>query len=84
MGKKTFGEIRKDILLSLNENIECTINFISTDTSINWRTVESHLVYLVGRGYAKEVFTSNYVRILRLTDKGQALSLLLVDGDVAI
>lgn len=84
LGKRTFSEIRKDILNSLESNCEMSINSISRDTDVNWRTVEKHLVYLVGRGYAKEVFTSAYVRIISLTDKGKALAIMLESEDIAI
>lgn len=69
-GKRKFKEIRSDILKSLS-NGQNTINHISNQTDINWKTVENHLVYLSGRGLASEVFSSEYVRIFELTEEGK-------------
>jgi predicted transcriptional regulator len=68
--KRTFIEIRNSILLSLASG-QKTINQISVETQINWRTVDRHLVYLIGKGWVKEVFSSSYVRILELTAFGK-------------
>ncbi|MBI2660396.1 ArsR family transcriptional regulator [Candidatus Woesearchaeota archaeon] len=68
--KRTFIEIRNSILLCLAEG-QKTINQISCETGINWRTVDRHLVYLIGKGWVREVFTSSYVRILELTAFGK-------------
>ncbi len=68
--KRSFIQIRKRILSELLEG-ERTINELSIRTNTNWRTVESHLVYLVGRGLIKEVFSSEYVRIFRITELGK-------------
>ena len=68
--KRTFIEIRNSILLSLASG-QKTINQISVETQINWRTVDRHLVYLIGKGWVKEVFRSSYVRILELTAFGK-------------
>ena len=69
-GKRTFYEIRDIILQSLSDG-QKTINQISRITKIGWKTVESHLVYLFGKRLAKEVFTSDFVRIIELTDEGK-------------
>jgi predicted transcriptional regulator len=69
-GKRTFEEIRKDILNSLSHG-QNTINHISNQTDINWKTVENHLIYLIGRGLVIEVFSSDYVRIFELTEDGK-------------
>ncbi|MBW2984419.1 ArsR family transcriptional regulator [Candidatus Woesearchaeota archaeon] len=69
-GKRTFKEIRRDILKFLS-NGQNTINHISNETGINWKTVENHLIYLIGRGLANEVFSSEYVRIFELTEEGK-------------
>jgi len=82
--KRTFGEIRREILLALSSSNECSINFLSRTCGTNWRTVEKHLVYLVGRGYAKEIYSSSYVRILKATERGQAIATILEEGDIAI
>ena len=69
-GKRTFEEIRRDILKFLS-NGQTTINHISNQTDINWKTVDNHLVYLIGRGLVNEVFSSEYVRIYELTEDGK-------------
>ena len=69
-GKRTFQKIRKDILKSLSAG-QNTINHISNETDINWKTVENHLIYLIGRGLVNEVFSSEYVRIFELTEEGK-------------
>ena len=48
-----------------------TINQISSETEINWKTVENHLVHLVGKSLVREAFTSSYVRIFELTAFGK-------------
>ncbi|MBI2558342.1 ArsR family transcriptional regulator [Candidatus Woesearchaeota archaeon] len=68
--KRTFIEIRNSILLSLASG-QKTINQISGETQVNWKTVERHLVYLVGRGWAREAFSSAYVRVFELTAFGK-------------
>ena len=68
--KRTFRELRFIILLTLLSGQQTT-NQISIRTSINWRTVESHLTFLVGKGLVNEVFKSEYVRIFKLTEQGE-------------
>ena len=68
--KRTFIEIRNSILLCLAEG-QKTVNQISIETQINWKTVDRHLIYLIGKGWAREVFSSSYVRILELTAFGK-------------
>ncbi len=68
--KRTFAEIRNYILLSLASG-QKTINQIASETGINWRTVDNHLVYLLGKILVKEVFRSSYVRIFELTSFGK-------------
>ena len=70
MEKRRFGDIRKNILLSLAGQRN-TINDISKKTKTNWKTVENHLNYLRGRGLVNEAFSSEYVRIFELTPEGQ-------------
>jgi predicted transcriptional regulator len=71
ISRRTFSTLRNSIMLALSKGTK-TINQISTETGINWRTVELHLTYLVGKGLAKEVFNSSYVRIYALTELGKA------------
>ena len=68
--KRTFIKIRNSILLCLASG-QKTINQISNETQINWKTVERHLVYLIGKGWAREAFSSAYVRIFELTAFGK-------------
>ncbi|MBI2653054.1 ArsR family transcriptional regulator [Candidatus Woesearchaeota archaeon] len=68
--KRTFVEIRNSILLSLASG-QKTINQISSETQINWKTVERHLIYLIGKGWVREAFSSAYVRIFELTAFGK-------------
>ncbi|MBI3035255.1 ArsR family transcriptional regulator [Candidatus Woesearchaeota archaeon] len=68
--KRTFIEIRNSILLSLASG-QKSINQISSEAGINWKTVERHLVYLIGRGWAREVFSSAFVRVFELTAFGK-------------
>ena len=68
--KRTFDEIRNSILLSFASG-QKTINQISSDTQINWKTVDNHLVHLVGKRLVREAFSSTYVRIFELTAFGK-------------
>ena len=70
MEKRSFAYIRKVILTSLLAD-NTTINSISKSSKINWKTCENHLVYLCGRGLVTEVFSSDYVRMFQLTNKGK-------------
>ncbi len=67
--KRTFNELRIMILIALSSGQQTT-NQISVKTGINWRTVESHLTFLVGRGLVSEVLRSEYVRIFKITGQG--------------
>jgi len=69
MSKKTFSELRDSILLNFGENKK-TINQIASETGINWKTVERHLTYLMGKKLVVEVFNSPYVRIFALSEVG--------------
>ena len=68
--KRRFTDLRSSILLCLASG-QKTINQISNETQINWKTVERHLVYLIGKGWAREVFSSAYVRVFELTAFGK-------------
>lgn len=67
--KRTFLEIRDIILLTLGSGKK-TINQISSESGINWRTVEKHLTFLIGKKLVSEIFSSEYVRIFELTSQG--------------
>ena len=68
--KRRFIEIRNSILLSLASG-QKTINQISSEAQVNWKTVDRHLIYLTGKGWVREVFSSAYVRIYELTAFGK-------------
>tara|TARA_Y100000310_G_scaffold345591_1_gene467005 strand:- start:5550 stop:5876 length:327 start_codon:yes stop_codon:yes gene_type:complete len=68
--KRSFDKIRTNILLNLSKG-QKTLNQISKETGINWKTVDNHIVYLVGRGLVTEVFKSSFVRIYELSEEGK-------------
>lgn len=70
MKKRKFSELRHSILNFLKKKKLSTLNNISRSTGINWKTVDNHLIYLIGKGFVKEVFSSPYVRIFKITEKG--------------
>jgi len=67
--RRTFDQIRVLILKTLEQKRK-TINQIAKDIDVNWRTVDNHLSFLSDKDLIKEVFTSEYVRIFDITDKG--------------
>lgn len=68
--KRTFSIIRNMILFELYKG-EKTINQVAINTNINWKTVEKHLVHLVGKKQAQEIFTSKFVRIFGISELGK-------------
>lgn len=68
--KRTFVELRLRILIALADSNR-TINDLSVRTGINWRTVELHLTYLLGKKFVEEIFSSQYVRIFGITARGR-------------
>jgi predicted transcriptional regulator len=68
--KRRFSDIRDLILKNLYTGRK-TVNQISSETGINWKTVDNHLIYLVGKGMAQVVFSSQYVKIFELTEMGK-------------
>ena len=68
--KRTFDIIRLLILHSL-VNGQRTLNQLSNDSGINWKTVDNHIIYLLGRGFVTEVYFSKYVKIVEITQKGK-------------
>jgi len=79
--RRTYDEIRGLILSSLCEK-QKTINQIAKDVEVNWKTVENHLTYLAGKQLITEVFSSEYVRIFSITQRGKA-RLETLDQDVS-
>ncbi len=68
--KRTFYELRQLILRELSTG-QRTINRLSKNTGINWRTASEHLEFLEKNGDVAEVVSSEYVRIFRLTEQGE-------------
>ncbi|MBI4450817.1 hypothetical protein HY642_02495 [Candidatus Woesearchaeota archaeon] len=70
MPKRTFSALREHLVATLGDGRK-TVNQLASDAGINWRTVDNHLIYLVGTGLVREVFSSPHVRIVELTEKGK-------------
>lgn len=71
-GKRTFSELRRKILITLSYGRK-TINQVAQETGINWKTVEKHLTYLLGKKAIDEVYSSDYLRIFDLNEKGKGM-----------
>lgn len=70
MVKRKFADIRNLLLLQLAKG-KTTINNLSGISGVNWKTAENHLTFLIGKGLAREVFSSPYARIFEITEKGK-------------
>lgn len=68
--KRTFYELRNEIVISLSKG-KMTINQLALDSGINWKTVEKHLTHLIGKKLVAEIFSSEYVRVFELSDRGR-------------
>ena len=68
--KRLFKDIREAILKNLATGRK-TINQISSESDINWKTVSNHLTYLMGKKLVVEAFSSPYVRIFELAEEGE-------------
>ncbi|MEK6822746.1 MAG: ArsR family transcriptional regulator [Nanoarchaeota archaeon] len=68
--KRRFSTLRLLILKGLKTG-QKTVNQLAGDVGINWRTVDNHIVHLVGRGLVAPVFVSPYVKIYQITDAGR-------------
>jgi predicted transcriptional regulator len=68
--KRKFDEIRIRMLKTLSSNKQQTMNELANNSGLCWRTVKSHIIYLKGKGWAKEVLITPYVRIFEITEKG--------------
>ena len=67
--RRTHAELRHHILKSLQDSKK-SIHEISTDSGINWKTVELHLTFLKGKEYVAEVFRHHQLRIFEITKLG--------------
>lgn len=63
--KRTFKEIRELILKDFSKG-QRTVNEIAQSTGLTWRTVDNHIIHLIGKGLVEPVFISEYVKIYRL------------------
>jgi predicted transcriptional regulator len=79
MKKRTFSELRFLILSSLLSGQQTT-NQLSIKSGINWKTVEAHLTFLIGKGMVREVLKSEYVRIFDLTSDGRKYAAAIIGG----
>jgi len=75
--KKSFEEIRIRMIKTLAENKKQTLNELAKNSGLCWRTVKTHIIYLKGKGLAKEVLDTPYVKIFEITEKGEEESKLL-------
>ncbi|MBI2176548.1 hypothetical protein HYU40_04370 [Candidatus Woesearchaeota archaeon] len=78
--RRTFRELRQAILIALLSGQQTT-NEISIGTGINWRTAETHLTFLVNKGFVAEVVKLEYVRIFNLTPIGEEHARFLAQKD---
>lgn len=69
MGKRRYKEIRISLLRGLAGG-QKNLNELSKVAKVNWRTTRNHMIYLVGIGYAKMVFSSPQVKIYEITQRG--------------
>ena len=67
--KRSFFNIRKALLRNLAQG-QHNLRTLSLSSKVNWRTTRNHMIYLVGMGYAREVFSSAQVRIFEITQQG--------------
>jgi len=72
MAKRSFDNIRNSILFSLDTG-EKTVNEIARTTNINWRTVDHHLTYLLGRGMVEKTLDTAYAKIFALSEDGKGI-----------
>lgn len=68
--KRTFSYLRHLILISMVKGPQ-SINQVSNLSGINWKTVENHMVHLMGKGLVKIAYNTPYIKIYDLTDDGK-------------
>lgn len=67
--RRSFADIRFDLLQAISTG-RTTVNDLSKRTEINWKTVDNHLIYLCGRGWAEKVYDSPNIKIFDITQEG--------------
>jgi len=65
--KRSFKDIRELIRKDLEQG-EKTVNQIASSTGLTWRTVDNHIIYLIGKGFVEPVYISKYVKIYKLRE----------------
>ena len=65
--KRKFEELRAQILRELKKG-ERTVNQLAKAAKTNWRTIDKHITFLVGKGKVEPVLQTRYVRIYRLAE----------------
>ena len=40
-------------------------------SGVNWKTTNNHIIYFIGKGYAKEVYSNIRIKIYKITDEGR-------------
>ncbi|PIY60355.1 hypothetical protein COY95_02205 [Candidatus Woesearchaeota archaeon CG_4_10_14_0_8_um_filter_47_5] len=68
--RRTYREIRERLLYSLALGQQ-TIRSLSQSAGVNWDTTRNHLIYLMGKEWARQVLALPYVRIYEITEKGR-------------
>jgi glycogen synthase len=68
--RRGYEHIRGLILLTLTQG-PTTVNKIANETGINWKTVDNHIIHLLGKGHITTVFKSAYVKIYTTTSEGE-------------
>jgi len=63
--KRKFEVLRAQILKQLKKG-DKTVNELATAIKTNWRTIDKHITFLVGKGKVEPVIQTKYVRIYRL------------------
>lgn len=69
MTKRTFEVLRNKLLRTFVTG-QKTVNQAASEAGINWRTVNNHITFLLGKGYLKPIFVSQYVKIYEITEEG--------------
>lgn len=72
--RKTYPQIRQLILDAFGPG-ERTVNQLASETGLTWRTVDLHLIHLIGKGLVEPVFLSPYAKIYRKTAAAPTLRL---------
>lgn len=64
MGKRTFREIRDDVLKELRSVKECSYGYLERKVNTNWQTIRDHVENLKFFGVV-EITDRNRVRLIK-------------------